>query len=185
MDQNPDNADMENLAELPQDESLPVEAEVTPEQIAEWRAQAAKAEENWQRLVYQAAEFENYKKRAQRERQDAVVYANESLLQKLVPILDNFEMALAAAANDGAAAKSLQAGVNMIAGQLRNVLTEAGLEEIDASGKKFDPNIHEAVSEAVTDEVPEGYVAQQIRRGYKFRNRLIRPASVVVAKSPA
>jgi molecular chaperone GrpE len=157
----------------------------SPEQIAEWREQAAKAGENWQKYVQQAADFDNYKKRAARERQDAITYANESLLQKLVPILDNFEMALAAANNNGASAKSLQTGVNMIAGQLKNVLAEAGLEDIEAGGKKFDPAFHEAVSEVATTDVPEGHVAQQIRRGYKYRNRLVRPASVVVAKSPA
>ena len=183
MDQQQDNAD--NLPAV--DTDLPVEnlPPPTPEQIAEWREQAAKADENWQRLLLQAADFENYKKRAARERQESITYANENLLQKLVPILDNFEMALAAAANNSGAAKSLQTGVSMIAGQLKNVLTEAGLEEIDATGKKFDPNIHEAVSELATAEVPEGHVAQQIRKGYKFRNRLIRPAGVIVAKKPA
>jgi molecular chaperone GrpE len=182
MDQQQDSVENDQpiAADLPV-ENLPPP---TPEQIAEWREQAAKADENWQRLLLQAADFENYKKRAARERQESITYANEGLLQKLVPILDNFEMALAAAANNGTAAKSLQTGVSMIAGQLKNVLTEAGLEEIDATGKKFDPNIHEALSEVATTEVPEGHVAQQLRRGYKYRNRLIRPAGVVVAKSP-
>lgn len=160
----------------------------TPEQIQEWREQAAKAEENWNKYVHQAADFENYKKRAVRERQDAVTYANEALLQKLLPVLDNFEMAMAAASTaaggDGASAKSLHAGVSMIAGQLKNVLAEAGLEEIEAAGKKFDPNLHEAISEVATKDVPEGHVAQQTRRGYKFRNRLLRPAGVVVARKP-
>src|SRR5271170_3038980 len=84
---------------------LPVEdlSTLTPEQFAELREQAAKAAEYWQRILVQAADFDNYKKRAARERQDAIAYANESLLQKLIPILDNFEMALAAAANDAAA----------------------------------------------------------------------------------
>ncbi|HWD21393.1 MAG TPA: nucleotide exchange factor GrpE [Verrucomicrobiae bacterium] len=158
---------------------------LTPEQFEELAAKAAKADDYWQRLLLSAADFENYKKRAAREKQDSISYANEALLQKLIPILDNFEMAIAAAANDGAASKSLHTGVSMIAGQLKNVLAESGLEEINAAGQKFDPNLHEAVSEKATDEVPEGHVAQQIRRGYKFRNRLLRPAGVVVAKQPA
>jgi molecular chaperone GrpE len=180
MDQNQDNPAGDETSRSV--EPLPPP---TAEQIAEWREQAGKADEHWQRLLLQAADFDNYKKRAARERQESITYANESLLQKLVPILDNFEMALAAAASNGASAKSLQTGVSMIAGQLKNVLAEAGLEEIDATGKKFDPNLHEAVSEKATPEVPEGHVAQQIRKGYKYRNRLIRPAGVVVAKSPA
>ena len=82
-------------------------------------------------------------------------------------------------------AQSLQTGVTMILSQLRNVLTEAGLEEIDATGKPFDANFHEAVSQQPTAEVPEGQVVRQLRKGYKLRDRLLRPATVVVAKKPA
>lgn len=182
MDQQQENNDGDPMTEteLPAENFPP-----TPEEIAALREQAGKAEENWNRLLLQAADFENYKKRAAREKQESITYANENLLQKLVPIIDNFEMALAAANASNASAKSLQTGVNMIAGQLKNVLAEAGLEEIDATGKKFDPTLHEAVSELATDEVKEGHVAQQIRRGYKYRNRLIRPAGVIVAKPSA
>jgi molecular chaperone GrpE len=160
---------------------------LTTQQIAELREQAAKADEYKDRLLREAADFENYRKRAARERQDAVTFANESLLQKLVPILDTFEMALAATATaaDGAAAQSLQTGVAMVYNQLKSTLADAGLEEIDARGKAFDPNFHEAVSQQETKDVPEGQVTQQIRKGYKFRNRLLRAAGVVVAKRPA
>jgi len=164
-------------------ETLTPPAPPTPEQVEEWKEQAAKADEHWQRFLREAADFENYKKRAARERQDAVAYANESVFQKLIPVLDNFDMALAAAGSD-AAAKSMRTGVSMIASQLKKVLADAGLEEIDATGAKFDPNLHEAVSELATKDVPEGSVAQQIRKGYKFRNRLLRPAGVVVARKP-
>ena len=95
-------------------------------------------------------------------------------------------MALAAAQSEQTeAAQSLQTGINMIYQQLRNVLVEAGLEEIDATGKAFDPNLHEAVSQQETAEVPEGQVVQQLRKGYKLRDRLLRPASVVVSKKPS
>jgi molecular chaperone GrpE len=96
-------------------------------------------------------------------------------------------MALAAVSNENTAgsAQSLQQGVAMIQSQLRNALLEAGLEEIDATNKVFDPNLHEAVSQKETNEVPDGNVVQQMRKGYKFRERLVRPASVVVAKKPA
>ena len=158
---------------------------LTPAQIDELKERAAKADEYRERLLREAADFENYKKRAARERQDAVTFANESLLQKLMPVLDTFEMALAAASSDGAAAQSLQAGVLMVYNQLKSTLADAGLEEIDARGKVFDPNLHEAVSQQESAEVPEGEVMQQIRKGYKFRNRLVRPAGVIVAKKPA
>ncbi len=164
---------------------LIVPGPLTPEQIEQLKERAAKADEYRERLLREAADFENYKKRAARERQDAVTFANESLLQKLMPILDTFEMALAAAAADGAAAQSLQAGVLMVYNQLKSALADAGLEEIDARGKVFDPNLHEAVSQQESAEVPEGEVIQQIRKGYKFRNRLVRPAGVIVAKKPA
>jgi molecular chaperone GrpE len=158
---------------------------LSPAQIEELKALAAKANEFKDRLLREAADFENYKKRATRERQDAVTYANESLLAKLVPILDTFEMALAAASVDGASAQSIQTGVAMVYNQLKSTLADVGLEEIDARGKTFDPNFHEAVSQQESTEVPEGGVTQQIRKGYKFRNRLVRPAGVVVAKKPA
>lgn len=159
---------------------------VTAEQLDELKQRAAKADDNWDRLLRTTADFDNFKKRAAREKQDAIKFANESLLQKLIPVLDNFDAALAAAHNATTeAAQSMQTGVNMIYQQLKSVLAEAGLEEVDATGKTFDPNFHEAVSQREVAELPEGQVVQQMRKGYKFRERLLRPASVVVSKHPA
>jgi len=159
---------------------------ITDEQLEELTERAAKSDERWEKLLRTTADFENFKKRAAREKQEAIKFANESLLQKLIPVLDNFDMAMAAAQNEQTeAAQSLHTGVNMIYQQLKNGLVEAGLEEVDASGKVFDPNLHEAVSQKETNDVPEGQVVQQLRKGYKLRERLLRPASVVVAKSPA
>ena len=174
-------------AEITAEPLVPVEpGNLTVEQLEELKQRAAKADDNWERLLRTTADFDNFKKRAAREKQDAIKYANESLLQKLIPILDNFDMALAAAQTAQTdAAQSLQAGVNMINQQLKSVLTETGLEEIDATGKTFDPNFHEAVSQQETAEVPEGQVVQQLRKGYKLRDRLLRPATVIVAKTPA
>jgi molecular chaperone GrpE len=166
-------------------ESVAAPGPLTPEQIDQLKERAAKADEYRDRLLREAADFENYKKRAARERQDSVTYANENLLQKLIPVLDTFEMALAATASDGASAQSLQTGVLMVYNQLKSALADAGLEEIDARGKAFDPNLHEAVSQQESAEVADGEVLQQIRKGYKFRNRLVRPAGVIVAKKPA
>ena len=166
---------------------MPVEpATVTPEQLTELKERAAKADEHWDRLLRTAADFENFKKRAAREKQDAIKHANEGLVQKLLPVLENLEMALAAAQTTSPeAAQALRDGVNMTCQQLKTVLTEAGLEEVDAAGKPFDPHVHEALSQQETPEVPEGHVLHQHRKGYKFRGRLLRPASVVVAKQPA
>jgi molecular chaperone GrpE len=160
--------------------------ELTPAQIEALKTQAAKAEENWDRLVRTTADFDNFKKRAARERSEAAQYANVSLLQKLLPVLDNFEMALTAAQSaQGDKLAALQSGVAMIQQQLKSVLAENGLEEVDASGKPFDPVWHEAVSQQESGDVPEDHVVQQLRKGYKVRDRLLRAASVVVAKKPA
>jgi molecular chaperone GrpE len=159
---------------------------ITPEQFEELKGRAEKADDNWQRLLRTTADFDNFKKRAAREKQEAIRYANEGLLEKLVPVLDNFDAALSAAQTSAAKeAQSLQTGVAMIFQQLKKVLTESGLEELDATGQTFDPNVHEAVSQQESAAVPEGAVLQQLRKGYKLRDRLLRPATVVVAKKPA
>jgi molecular chaperone GrpE len=179
--------DVPGMADEPTPEAEPLvtleSVTVTPEQLEELKERAAKAEEHWERLLRTTADFDNFKKRVAREKQEAIRYANEALLQKLVPLLDNFEMALAAIQqqqNDSA--QSLRAGIQMVHQQFKTVLADAGLEEIEALGKPFDPNLHEAVSQAETADVPEGQVLQQLRRGYRLRDRLLRPASVVVAK---
>ncbi len=159
---------------------------LTSEEIEGLKTQAAKANDQREQMLRLAADFDNFKKRAARERQEISKYANESLLQKLIPVLDNFDMALAAAntAPTGGL-QQLQAGIAMIFQQLKSVLAEAGLEEIDATGKTFDPNWHEAIAQQESKEVAEGQVLQQLRKGYKLRDRLLRPAGVVVAKTPA
>ncbi|HMP83738.1 MAG TPA: nucleotide exchange factor GrpE [Verrucomicrobiota bacterium] len=166
---------------------LPIDpATVNPAQLEELKTLAAKADEHWERLLRTTADFDNFKKRAARERQDAIRYANESLIQKLLPVLDNFEMALSATqAGDQNSLQSLRDGIVMVQQQLKSALVEAGMEEIDATGKPFDPNLHEAVSQLESAEVADGNVLQQLRKGYKLRDRLLRPATVVVAKKPS
>jgi len=182
----------EDKTETPEAETAANAAEenavLTPEQIADLKSRAVKADENWDRLLRTTADFDNFKKRAAREKIEAAQYASASMLQKILPVLDNFESALAAAQNaavpQGGIA-SFQSGVTMIQQQLKNVLVESGLEEIESAGKPFDPNFHEAVSEQESADVPEGHVLQQLRKGYKLKERLLRPATVVVAKKPA
>jgi len=154
-------------------------------QIEEWKNKAAKADDYWERLLRITADLDNFKKRAARERQEAVKFANEALLEKLVPALDNFDMAVAAAQNPKSGADSIKTGISMIYQQLKGVLTDAGLEEIIATNQAFNPSIHEAVSEQESAEAPDGHVLQQLRKGYKLRDRLLRPATVIVAKKPA
>ncbi|MDR3459370.1 MAG: nucleotide exchange factor GrpE [Verrucomicrobiae bacterium] len=182
----------EDKTETPEAETAANPAEesavLTPGQIADLKTRAAKADENWDRLLRTTADFDNFKKRAAREKLEAAQYASASLLQKILPVLDNFESALAAAQNAAVppgGIASFQSGVTMIQQQLKNVLVESGLEEIDSAGRPFDPNFHEAVSEQESADVPAGHVLQQLRKGYKLKERLLRPATVVVAKKPA
>jgi molecular chaperone GrpE len=126
------------------------------------------------------ADFENYKKRAAREKEEAIKYANSSLLEKLIAIVDNFELGLEAARAEGEKSP-IFSGMSMVLKQLSDFLAENGLEPIDATGKKFDPNLHEAIAHEPSNEFPEGTVIRQMRRGYKMKDRLLRPSSVVVS----
>jgi molecular chaperone GrpE len=130
------------------------------------------------------ADFDNYKKRAAREKEDAIKYANSSLLERLIAIVDNFELGLSAARAEGEASP-IYAGMGMVLKQLSDFLAENGLQPIDAEGQKFDPNLHEAIAHEPSKHVPEGTVIRQTRRGYKLKERLLRPSSVVVSSGPA
>jgi molecular chaperone GrpE len=179
-------AEIPTAATEPAAANLPVAAELTPEQLEELKSRAARADEHWDRLLRTAADLENFKKRAARERIETAQAAAAALIQKILPVLDHFEIAQTATQTaQGDKLASLQAGIAMIQQQLKNTLAESGLEEIDAGGKPFDPTWHEAVSQQETADVPEGHVVQQLRKGYKLRDRLLRPATVIVAKKPA
>jgi len=120
------------------------------------------------------ADFENYKKRCAREKNDAIKYANTSLLDKLLPIVDNFELGLAAAREEGEQSP-IYSGMSLVLKQLNDFLRDNGLQPIEAVGQKFDPNLHEAIAHEASNEVPEEHVVRQTRRGYKFNDRLLRP----------
>lgn len=172
-------------AATPGGEAVVPVPELSPAEVEELKVQAARAAEHWDKLLRTTADFDNFRKRVARERQDLLKYGADGLMHKLLPVLDNLEMAMAATHNaDGDSAKSLQTGVAMIHLQLKTALTEAGLKEIDATNQVFDPNYHEAVSQEETADVPEGHVLRQLRKGYQLHDRLLRPASVVVARKP-
>jgi molecular chaperone GrpE len=130
------------------------------------------------------ADFENYKKRAAREKEEAVKFANSALLERLIPIVDNFELGLEAARGEGETSPVFS-GMSMVLKQLMDFLTEQGLQPIDATGQKFDPNLHEAIAHEPSEQFPEGVVVRQTRRGYRMKDRLLRPSSVVVSSGPA
>jgi molecular chaperone GrpE len=129
------------------------------------------------------ADFENYKKRAAREKDEGIKYANRALLERLVPIVDNFELGLSAA-REQSEDSPIYSGMSLVLKQLTEFLTANGLEPIDAVGKRFDPNLHEAIGHEPNEKVPEEHVIRQTRRGYRLKDRLLRPAAVVVSSGP-
>ena len=129
------------------------------------------------------ADFENYKKRSAREKEEAIKYANSTLLEKLIAIVDNFELGLEAARAEGEKSP-IFSGMSMVLKQLMDFLADSGLQPIDAVGQKFDPNLHEAIAHEPSDEFGEGTVIRQTRRGYRMKDRLLRPSSVVVSSGP-
>ena len=121
------------------------------------------------------------RQRVAREKEDAIRYANNSLLESLLPILDNFELGIDAARN-ASDLKGIIQGLEMVRKQLEDFLRDHGVEIVNAVGNPFDPNIHEAVAHEPSPDVAEGDVVRQLRKGFKLKDRLIRPASVVVSK---
>lgn len=139
---------------------------------------------HWKEIALRsAAELDNFRKRTAKERTDAIKYANSSLLETLLPVIDNFEFGLQAARAEGENSPVLL-GMTMVQKQLVDFLRENGVEEIPAVGQMFDPNQHDAVSQQPTADAPEGTILTQLRRGYRLRDRLLRPASVIVAAAP-
>ena len=131
--------------------------------------------------VRSTADLDNYRKRMAKEREEAIKFANSSFLERLIPVLDNFEFGLQAARN-ASSPDSILDGMTMVQKQFQDFLSSAGIEVIDATGQHFNPQLHEAISQEENEQVPEGMVVRQLRKGYKLRERLIRPANVVVSK---
>ncbi len=136
------------------------------------------------RLLRTAADFDNYKKRARRDIMEAERRVQENLLQALVPAFDNLERA-AGHAESAQDVTALAEGLKMVLRQFQDALSTLGILRIESLGRPFDPAEHEAVQHIQTDDVPPGAVAQELRAGYRWQDRLIRPALVVVAKAPA
>lgn len=138
----------------------------------------------YDQLLRRQAEFENYRKRVDRERTESHHKARADLLVELLPVVDNFERALASLQTSGADAAGLRHGVELIHRQFKDALTKFGLQPVEALGQAFDPNLHEAVTIEPTDEHKENTVIEEFERGYKLGDRLLRPAKVKVASSP-
>lgn len=139
----------------------------------------------WKDMAYRnAAELDNFRKRAAREGQEARAYANADLLRALFPILDSFEMGLESARVESEKSM-IFIGMSMVHRQIAEFLRDSGVTEVEALNKPFDPNLHDAVSQEVRTDVAEGTVLRVTRRGYRLKDRLLRAASVIVSAAPA
>ena len=136
------------------------------------------------RLLRLQADFDNYRKRMDREKKDWIAFASEKLVLELLPVLDHFELGLADSAKNGAPAAFVE-GFQLVCNQLRAALEKAGVQAIDAEGAAFDPHVHEAITHLPSDDVPADHVVAQTRRGYKLGDKLLRAAQVVVSSGPA
>lgn len=148
---------------------------------AEKKEDAPSAEEQEsERYMRLMAEFQNFKRRAAREKSDIHAYANEKIVGELLPVLDNFERALA---SDTADAEGYAKGMELIFQQLRTALEHAGLAEIPALGEEFDPNLHNAVMTEQSEEHEDGKVSKVLQKGYKLNDKVIRPSMVAVVRN--
>ncbi|MTI84763.1 MAG: nucleotide exchange factor GrpE [Firmicutes bacterium] len=162
---------------LLEEEDAAKEIEKLKQELAREKAQS---NEHYTRLIRAQADFDNFRKRNQKEKDEFWKYASEPLISELLPVLDNFGRALDATPGDG---EKFLEGIQMIYRQLYEVLENEGLEVIDAKGEEFDPNKHEAVMQEETDEYPDNTVIEEMQRGYMFKDKIIRPAMVKVARS--
>ena len=160
---NPDSTDQEDLDPI----------EEAQKDAAHWKDLAARNQ----------AELDNYRKRMAREKSDAIKFANASLLSELLPVIDSFQMGLSAAINEDPDS-IISKGMEMVQKQLEEFLTSQGAVLISSVGQEFDPNLHEAISQESSDEVPSGHVISEIRKGFTLNDRLLRAANVIVSKGP-
>lgn len=146
----------------------------------EFRRVKAERDELLDRLARLQAEFENARKRAAREQTEFREYAAADAIKPLLPVLDSFERAL----KTESGASEFRSGVELIYKQLQDALARMGVQAIAAQGQPFDPQYHEAVQVVDTERVPDHHVVEELQRGYRFKERLLRPAMVVVARNP-
>ncbi|KGP73144.1 nucleotide exchange factor GrpE [Pontibacillus yanchengensis] len=136
-------------------------------------------DETYQRLLRLQADYDNFRRRSQKERENDLKYKSQDLVEELLPIVDNFERALQTDVQDDSA-KSFVEGMNMVYRQLKDALNKQGVEEIPAVGEEFDPNMHQAVMQVDDENYGSNVVVEELQKGYKLKDRVIRPSMVKV-----
>ena len=160
------------------DEEVPEEV-AGEEKAGEAEAAEKAAEAESERYMRLMAEFQNYKKRAAKEKTDTLQYANEKIVSELLPVIDNFERALATETDD---LEGYAKGMQLIFEQFKKALENAGLEEIKAMDEVFDPNVHNAVLAENVEDKEDGVITKVLQKGYKLRDKVVRPSMVAVNK---
>ena len=156
---------------------------LAPGEYEKLKEKAAKSDEYFDKFLRIQAEFDNYKKRLEKEKIEFIKFANSDIILEMLKILDDFERAVEAGKSKHDF-DILYKGVEMIWNDLKEFLKQKGLKEIEAKGKPFDPHEHEAMMQEETDDEPEGQVVEEFQKGYKINDRVIRPAKVKVSKKP-
>ena len=173
----PEASAPEPEAQAPEEAAAPAEPD-GPEELARLEDER---DQYLDALMRVKAEFDNYRKRTERDRQAVVTAAQREVVRGLLPVMDNLERAVAALGDRG---DDIVAGLEMVRGQLAGLLAGHGVEEIEAAGHPFDPNVHEAVAQVPSAEHPDGAVVQVIEKGYRISDHVLRPSRVVVAAGP-
>ncbi len=145
---------------------------------------SAEASTNWDLYLRERADLENARKRHQRDKEDALRFANDRLLKEMIPVLDNLERAVEHAGQDNDNNQGLLEGVNMTINQFRKALEDFGVKPINAIGVDFDPNLHQAMGQVESAEQAPNTVVSEFQKGYLLHDRLLRPSLVMVAKTP-
>lgn len=178
--------DSESAEASPDNASAP--SSIDPQLTEAQKALAAKTEECKvanEKYLRLAAEFENYKRVAQRDQRDQIKFGNEQLLRELLPTLDNMERAIKAARDNNAESSALVQGVDLTLKQLSGILGKFGIQAVETVGQAFDPASHQAVSHIPSDTVPRDHVIDEFQKGYRLHDRILRAAMVSVSAGPA
>jgi len=162
-------------------EAEPVQAEVSPEErVEELLKENEELKDKFLRLM---ADFDNFKKRASKEKSEIIQFGNEGLLKDILPTIDNIERLLTYSYQE-ASWKSFQEGIELLLAEIRKTFATYGVEPIEAMGKPFDPNLHQAMQRSETEEVAANTIVEVYQKGYVYRGRLLRPSLVAVAVPP-
>lgn len=163
------------------------EEEQDPVALLQQELSAAQAEtqKNWDLYLRERAELENFRKRMQREKEDLVRFANENLLREILTVVDNLERAIEHARKNEETVQGLLEGVEMTLSQCQKLLEKFGVTPVVAVGEPFDPTWHEAMGQLESAEHPANTVLQEMQKGYVLNDRLLRPALVLISKTPA